>query len=51
MALGERSKITFSLKVTILPKTIIGCNFVSDLLNKTLISYNGLWFTCPFMYL
>ena len=32
--------------------TIIGCNFVSDdLLNKTLISYNGPWFTFPFMYI
>ena len=30
--------------------TITGCNFVSnDLLHQTLISYNGPWFTFPFM--
>ena len=32
--------------------TIIGCNFVSnDLLHQTLISYNGPWFTFPFMHI
>ena len=32
--------------------SIIGCNFVSnDLLHQTLISYNGPWFTFPFMHI
>ena len=32
--------------------TIIGRNFVSnDLLHQTLISYNGPWFTFPFMHI
>ena len=32
--------------------TINGCNFVSnDLLHQTLISYNGPWFTFPFMHI
>ena len=32
--------------------TIIGCNFVLNvLLHQTLISYNGLWFTFPFIHI
>ena len=32
--------------------TIIGSNFVlNDLLHQTLISYNGPWFTFPFMHI
>ena len=32
--------------------TIIGCNFVlNDLLHQTLTSYNGPWFTFPFMHI
>ena len=31
--------------------TIIGCNFVSNMLHKTLISYNGPWFIFLFMHI
>ena len=41
----------YQVKVAILPN-YYWCNFVlNDLLHQTLISYNGPWFTFPFMHI